>query len=197
MKITNTAKKDGQPDLEMLAEMMALGTEHAIKRQEAQGQSEVVNCAVLPSDGIEQVRQMIESNGGSIGEVVDGDPMFTNVTLPEGWKKNGSDHAMWTKLIDDKGRERASIFYKAAFYDRSAHINPHRRFSIDAYSHDVEGEVKVSLTDAMGEVEFSTATVSVKDGERDYDIRERLRHEVQAYLYGNFPNWEDCNAYWD
>jgi hypothetical protein len=34
-----------------------------------------------------------------------------------------SDHAMWSYLVDELGRERVSIFYKAAFYDRSAHMS--------------------------------------------------------------------------
>jgi len=55
------------------------------------------------------------------GEKVD--DLFTSVTLPEGWHKEATEHAMWSKLIDDQGRERASIFYKAAFYDRSAFMS--------------------------------------------------------------------------
>ena len=56
------------------------------------------------------------------------DDLFVEVTLPAGWKKEATDHSMWSKLVDDKGRERASIFYKAAFYDRDAHINITQRF---------------------------------------------------------------------
>ena len=29
---------------------------------------------------------------------------------------------MWSDLLDDKGVKRGSIFYKAAFYDRSAFL---------------------------------------------------------------------------
>src|SRR6185436_8068032 len=45
-------------------------------------------------------------------------------------KKIATDHSMYTDLVDDKGRVRASIFYKAAFYDRKADISFKRRFSI-------------------------------------------------------------------
>ena len=44
-------------------------------------------------------------------------------TLPPGWSRQGSDHAMWAHLLDEHGRQRVGIFYKAAFYDRSAHMH--------------------------------------------------------------------------
>ncbi len=38
---------------------------------------------------------------------------------------------MWNELVDDKGRVRASFFYKGAFYDRDAFINFNTRYSIE------------------------------------------------------------------
>ena len=43
--------------------------------------------------------------------------------MPNGWKKQATDHSMWSELIDDKGKVRATIFYKAAFYDQRAFLN--------------------------------------------------------------------------
>ena len=45
------------------------------------------------------------------------------VKLPAGWKKQATDHSMWSKLLDESGAVVASIFYKAAFYDRIAEMN--------------------------------------------------------------------------
>jgi len=50
------------------------------------------------------------------------------VELPIGWKKRSTGHSMWNDLVDDKGRVRATFFYKAAFYDRDAFINFERRY---------------------------------------------------------------------
>jgi hypothetical protein len=50
------------------------------------------------------------------------DPLFRRVRLPEGWGFRYTDHSMWTDLVDDNGKKRAGIFYKAAFYDRRASI---------------------------------------------------------------------------
>ena len=54
---------------------------------------------------------------------VPNDALFQYVTLPEGWHKQPTEHSMWSHLLDDKDRKRASIFYKAAFYDRSAQLH--------------------------------------------------------------------------
>ena len=187
-----TAKED--PSL-ILASAMIFGSSKAIELQEASGQGELVNSDVLPTDGLWQVRGIIESNGGAIGCPVADDPIFTDVTLPPGWKKKPTDHSMWSKLVDGKGRERAAIFYKAAFYDRSAHIRPCRRFNIDTYGHSVEDEAKVSVKDAEGTVEFSTETIKV-DREQRYSTIERLTAEVTAFLDEKFPDWKSPEAHW-
>jgi hypothetical protein len=196
--VTNTAKAAKEAPLLELVEARLVGLSAMIENQEARGQAELVRSEVLPTNGIEAVRGMIESQGGSIGEKVDGDEMFTNVKLPEGWEKRRTDHSMWSDLCDDKGRKRAAIFYKAASYDRSASISACLRFQIDRYGHDVEGEVRVSIKDACGEVDFSTDIVQVRDGEEEeWDIRDRLADEARAHLDEHFPDWSSPNAYWD
>lgn len=117
MSVRNTTAQDS------LINMMETMFEGGIERQEARGQQELVNSEVLPTDGLFRNKAEFEALGFVIGEVVQGDPIFTNVKLPAGWKKQATDHSMWSKLVDETGKERASIFYKAAFYDRSAHIN--------------------------------------------------------------------------
>ena len=57
----------------------------------------------------------------------DVDDLFVNVTLPPSWQVNPTDHSMWSELVDSDGVVRAQIFYKAAFYDRSAFISPVRQ----------------------------------------------------------------------
>lgn len=90
-----------------------------IYAQEAQGQRELVNSTQLPSDG--PIAEA-EALGIVFGPVDERDPMFRPATLPEGWEKRATDHSMWTDIVDDKGRKRLGVFYKAAFYDRSAHF---------------------------------------------------------------------------
>jgi hypothetical protein len=113
-KVTNTAKDEQHP------EWTLGGNPGAIKAQEARGQQELVNAAVLPAECSADDRTALEAAGVVFGDPVEGDDLFINVTLPEGWKKQATDHAMWSELLDAEGKVRANIFYKAAFYDRRA-----------------------------------------------------------------------------
>lgn len=92
-----------------------------IEAQEAAGQREMVNSDVIPTD-MRGEEDEFTKLGFVLGDILDGDPMFRHATLPPGWKREGSGHAMWSYLIDSDGFRRAEIFYKAAFYDRSAFI---------------------------------------------------------------------------
>lgn len=96
-----------------------------ITEMESAGQRQLVNSTMLPT---EVTHGDLAEWGFVLGPVDPADSMFREVTLPEGWKKIGSDHAMWSYIHDGLGRERVSIFYKAAWYDRSAHcavVTPH------------------------------------------------------------------------
>lgn len=95
--------------------------EGSIEAQEKQGQSDFNSKEILPIKIKGGTRQEMKSFGVVYGKPVD--DLFIEAKLPEGWKKEPMDHPMWSKLLDDQGRERALIFYKATFYDRDAFIS--------------------------------------------------------------------------
>ncbi|MES2211324.1 MAG: hypothetical protein V4515_14270, partial [Chloroflexota bacterium] len=102
--------------------------------QEAIGQREFVGSAQLPRDGLlGEWRSKWEAVGVRMAdaEAGAGDPLFWHVTLPAGWTKQPTDHVMWNDLRDERGRVRGRIFYKAAFYDRSARLTMVSRFSCE------------------------------------------------------------------
>jgi len=104
--------------------MRALGTNdggRAIMDQESAGQQSFVSSDTLPTDL--RGKEILEAAGVKFLGVVEDDDMFQYVELPDGWKKVPTDHSMWSNLVDEQGRVRASIFYKGAFYDRSAHAS--------------------------------------------------------------------------
>lgn len=187
--VTNTSKTS---DMTLLAMAMFPG---GIEAMEAHGQSELVNSEVLPTIGLFRLRQMIEDAGGKIGSMVEGDDMFTEVTLPEGWKKKGTDHDMWSELFDDKGHKRASMFYKAAFYDRSAHISGNPRFRVITDSS--HGQVMSRVHDEMGLVQFSTGTRTLQKGEKEYKLYEEMEEMTKYWLNDHFPEWQCFQSYWD
>ncbi|RKR92840.1 hypothetical protein BDK92_7322 [Micromonospora pisi] len=118
--IENTARRD--PMLHLLG-AMSDGTDTYITDMEAAGQRQLVHSDLLPTRILGGSQAEFEAVGFEFGDPDPSDPMFRPATLPEGWKREGSDHAMWSYLVDGYGRRRVSIFYKAAFYDRSAHMS--------------------------------------------------------------------------
>jgi hypothetical protein len=112
--------RDADASLDLLAEMMITGTDATIGRQEQNGQMEMVASSVLPREVLYATDADLEAMGITLGEPVD--ELFRRVTLPNGWTREGDGHAMWSYVLDDQGRRRIEVFYKAAFYDRRAHL---------------------------------------------------------------------------
>lgn len=125
MGIDNTTErmKDPAEKMLLLAEGMATGSAGSfIERQERDGQRQLVNSDRLPSD-FRGDRAAWEALGFTFGDPDPADPLFMPATLPEGWKRQATDHSMGSVIVDTLGRERVSVFYKAAFYDRKASMN--------------------------------------------------------------------------
>lgn len=195
--VTNTAARD--PAITPL-QMIGDGS-RAIEAQEARGQRELINASVLPTKGTWDSRPTWEAMGIKFGDAVNGDDMFTHVELPAGWSKRATDHSMWSELVDDKGRKRASIFYKAAFYDRSAHITPVRRFTVerDYDRPDCRWAIVFRVKDC-GMVVFQTDPVSVAP--KDWDAADRAEKAGSKACADwltdhGYSNFRDAAAYWD
>jgi hypothetical protein len=122
--IDTTSKRMQDPAEKMafLGEAMLTGSSAPIERQERDGQHQLVNSDRLPSD-IHGDRAEWEALGFTFGEPDPNDPLFMPATLPLGWERQATDHAMGSVIVDTLGRKRVSIFYKAAFYDRRAHMS--------------------------------------------------------------------------
>lgn len=113
--IENTAGRD--PIIHLLGAMSDGGNGY-IEGLERDGQRQLVNSDQLPARmGSELEYEVL---GFTFGDVVQGDRLFRHATLPAGWKREGSDHSMWSYIVDETGKQRVAIFYKAAFYDRDA-----------------------------------------------------------------------------
>lgn len=154
---------------------------------------------------IEWTKQQYEKMG--IKVIDESDELFWNVELPEGWKVEATDHSMWNNLYDDKGRERATFFYKAAFYDRDAFINFNRRYScrkmpFDNYESDISYEErkfkpwKLCIMD-NGKIITILEEITPSTTNEYYAIDDRLDEIGVSYLKEHYPNYEDINAYWE
>lgn len=170
---------------------LTAATPGGIEAQEAAGQAMLCAAAQLPKEMRGCTREQLQAIGFKFG--ADVDELFVTCTLPPGWKKQATDHSMHSDLLDDKGRRRASIFYKAAFYDRRADMGMSQRFGINSYG---DGSDK------------DHRRVIVKDGDAvihdageyrsgQWEDCEKLEASARAWLTERYPNWEDNFAYWD
>lgn len=175
-----------------MSNFIAASTPGGIERQEKQGQIDQSFRETLPIDGTLKDRPVWEALGFVFGE--NADDLFVNVKFPEGWKKVTTDHSMWTNLVDGKGRKRAGIFYKAAFYDRSSHIRLERRFSYDPYrrSEDKPGLWECWVIDCG-----KPSKLIGECAERNYQECDSLRGKALEWLKANYPEYENVAAYWD
>lgn len=169
-------------------------TPGGIIAQEKAGQTMLVaDGALLPRriEGYPQKtrEQVTAATGIVFGE--DHDNLFVRVTLPAGWKIVPTDHNMWTDLLDADGCKRAGIFYKAAFYDRNAHIMFEPRYSIDCdYA---EPTNTVYITDHKAGKTIQTIGTCPHE---NYAQRDELYGVARLWMQREHPNWQDPFAYW-
>ena len=101
-------------------------TPGGVEAQEKAGQRALVASAKIPKELIGCTIQDLEALGFTFSNKQSDDPLFIEATLPAGWSKRATDHDMWSDIIDETGKVRFNVFYKAAFYDRRADMSPAR-----------------------------------------------------------------------
>jgi hypothetical protein len=179
-------------------------TPGGVEEQEKMGQSELTLAFDrLPRKmGEPSGRRMLEQLGFVFGENLD--DLFVSVEPPQGWTLRPSSHSMWSYVHDNLGRCRASVFYKAAFYDKSAHVSIDRRFGISRYQAcDVDGH-RIVADDNLPEhvlceiVDHDKSCVIVigKRERTDYEQADVLDARADAWLEENKPDWRNPLAYW-
>lgn len=190
-----------------LENFMAASIPGGIERQEKQGQITESFRETLPIDGTiksrrgEDNKAQFESVGFVFGAPAD--DLFVNVKFPEGWKKVPTEHSMWTDIVDHKGRKRGAIFYKAAFYDRSAHCHLTRRFDVTQTYGDGTTNETAYIADACGEVNQRIEGLKRPDyndraeAQRRNAAMDEAKTKLRAWLKENFPNYESPTAYWE
>ncbi len=121
------------------ANAVVAATPGGIEAQEAAGQVEFLTGDTLPQEILRpETRSDLERFGIVFGDEVD--DLFIEAKLPEGWSRKGTDHSMWSEIRDEEGRCRMSVFYKAAFYDRKAHVSVSPRYIVAQLRWSSDGE---------------------------------------------------------
>lgn len=182
----------------------------AIERSEKRGQTDFVASERLPirvNGGINERDAKHQYERMGITVIDKFDDLFYNVTLPNGWKKESTDHSMWNNLLDEQGRIRATIFYKAAFYDRDAFINFERRYNTNYEPFDVKASEGLSYSEKEllpycgvikdgNVVIWKTEPEAAKTDRGAYELHRQLQGLAIEHLETLYPKFEDVNAYW-
>jgi len=184
------------------ANFIAALTPGGIEAQEAAGQRDMVANTRLPKEIIHStdVNPIVLASKG-FEFLGDYDDLFYSVKLPAGWKLVPTDHSMWSDLVDDKGRVRANIFYKAAFYDRSAHMSFNPRFYVNSEyeggSYAPDARKRYFVTDRLNpdNPPFRGEFFTRQRDNWGQDTEES--NKVYAWLKTNYPDYEKSFAYWD
>jgi hypothetical protein len=227
MTVKNTAAMSDDEVSEFIREGIVVGPGRAIENMEARGQSQLVASSQLPYSGIyvlkterpgetmslvtpvyandpperraaATVDPVWEKMGIVIRSITAGDPLFVDVTLPAGWKIVPMPDPRGSHLVDTNGRHRASIFYKAASYDRYASINVLRRFTVNTiYEQDPRG-TRLGVFDGETLI-FRTEKVAESGSfsEDEMAAREKNRTVAFAWLKERWPDHDNPLAYWD
>ncbi|MEU9208498.1 hypothetical protein AB0D27_11225 [Streptomyces sp. NPDC048415] len=176
--IRNTEKDAKDPANALLfvaASMGPGGSSQAIAEQESAGQAQLVNSECLPTDLNSDEQATFEALGIVFDGPVQGDPLFQYAYLPEGWTKRPADHDMWSYVLDELGRRRVSVFYKAAFYDRRAHMNV---VSVSGYvDHCVQSSSDIITDDTWATP--AAVLEAAREGAKRYARREEQSREYR------------------
>jgi len=176
------------------ANLFVAATPGGIQRQEADAQARLaasqdrLPLEVIHTDAT--LAQVCEKLGIVLGEPTD--KLFARVILPDGWKIEPSSHSMWSYLHDAQGRKRASIFYKGAFYDESAHLSVDVRYYVRRFYDDETTTVAV-VDSATDQPVFTAGTCK----RRAWAEQDALEEQAKVWLVSYYPHHDDVFAYWD
>lgn len=193
-KITNTTKLVHDDPMAFMSAAFLFGASEAIEGMEAMGQAELVASDQIPTDLQDCTEADLERLGFVLGPVEPDDPLFRQATLPAGWTKIAvGDHAMWSHILDDLGRVRFRIFYKAAHYDRHAQMGIERRYDYSIY---VEGSTPERYAAVVKDDEAVMVTLGERDRD-DFAAGDVLRAKCEEWLDEYRPDWRNPLAYWE
>jgi len=92
-----------------------------IERIEAQGQKEIMEGVLLPRQLSGCTEASLTELGFKLGDVVN--DLFRKGSLPSGWTLKADGGSFHTAILDETGKRRGYLSYKAAPYDMWARLS--------------------------------------------------------------------------
>lgn len=170
----------------------SINTGSVERRPEDLGQRQRV---VLPTKISEEDKTVLEIFGVKFLGPVDGDQIFQHCELPAGWSKTGA--ALWSYLVDDKGRTRAHIYYRSEAYYRRSHLSLIQRFRTRLDFERLENRKEAVSTVLDGELVIYTSAVIPQGKRKSYEASYDAVVLAVEWLENNYPGWQNVAAYWD
>ena len=186
--------------IEMFLRMMS-GEENVIENMELEGQNDLVRSAKFAKDMYPE-RSVWEKLGFKFKEIPNDDILYNGI-LPDGWNIQGTEHPMWSEIIDKDNNIRGTIFYKASPYDRKAFMSLKQKYNIEKDCIYKEDSVIYSYYFGNEDERLYTSDkVEVFDDDFDakadlYDMMLNSRNEeVREFADTNYPGWNSYDSYW-
>lgn len=198
-KITNTTEEVTP----YMTTWLLGGNPVSIEEQEKRGQDELCNSCQLPTKLSSTLSIAAEEYYEALGIKVlresKGDKLFYDVVMPKDWSIQHTEHSMWSNLVDNKNRIRATIFYKAAFYDRDAYIIQQNFVQVEKdfikddaqYACYSDRRCVLKVVNANGEI-------LKQSNEMPYSASESTFDEYRQFILDKYPDMQtNPTAYWD
>ncbi len=168
-----------------------------IEMQESRSQRALVASAEMPVQLLHprvdpaEVAAVYERLGFTVHGPAD-DDLFLATTMPEGWTRDATGHAMWSKVLDAQGRPRIDVFFKGAFYDRRAHATLRPRYRADCD----RGEDNRMRWNAVDDADGSILLEGEWYQMGDFPTDREMQGAANAWLDEHYPDHADPFAYW-
>ena len=177
------------------------GEANVLENMEKEGQDLDVRKTMLAKD-MYPSKEVWEQVGFTFTDIP-GDDVLCKATLPEGWSIKATDHSMWNEIIDAKGHVRGTMFYKAAFYDRSAHMSLNSRYRVHSeYIGEDSRTVEVYFGNAQEKIMVAGQVylkryATPEEKKEIWDKQNMLLEQATKFAQENYPDWQNVIAYWD
>jgi hypothetical protein len=177
-----------------------------ILSQERQGARETLAGPRLPLDGTTspEAIKRCAAIGITLGKEVD--LLFREAHLPPGWTITpSSDDHRTTILRDAKGHQRGYIWYKAAYYDRSAYFRIQTRYWVQRDYTEGGGGNFATVHDRVqarniwqAEPLKSPGPDGAPDAWEKYEEAQAAQNRAAVdWVSERYPDWENPAAYWE
>jgi len=118
------------------------------------------------------------------------------VEMPDGWLlRPAAQGSLWNLLLDGRGRQRASIFYRSMGSNATMYLDS--RYSLFSHYYDPTDHTVRIISAADGQRIFHEFGRVPLHYPGYFSEVERIEQLGREWLDHEFPNWRDPFAYWD